>query len=77
MGIILPPYNEFEWIKCLSKIADKTLQRKLTIIRLNFDDPTITPIERIKIKTILNFISYKFPQLVIRTCYKLKIGTKL
>ena len=70
MGRMSPPYDEFEWIKCLSKISVETLQRKLTILRLNFNDPTIKPIERIKIKTILNFISYKFPQLAIRTSYQ-------
>ena len=46
VGRILPPYNEFEWIKCLSKITEETLQRKLIILRLYFDDPAITPIER-------------------------------
>lgn len=41
----------------------------MTILRLHFDDPTITTTERIKLKILISFIGYKYPSLKIHTCF--------
>lgn len=38
-------------------------------MRLHFDDPTITSTERVKLKTFIAFISFKYPQLKIHSCF--------
>lgn len=37
---------------------------------MHFNDPTITSTETIKLKTLISFIGYKYPQLKIHTCYR-------
>ena len=41
---------------------------KLTIVRLQFPYPMITPLEKIKIQEIKGFICHKYPALSFHTC---------
>ena len=45
------------------------ISKKLTIHRMHFNDPTITSTERVKLKILIAFISLKYSQLKIHTCY--------
>ncbi|XP_043474040.1 uncharacterized protein LOC122506110 [Leptopilina heterotoma] len=66
---ILPPFNEKNWLKILNGTAIWTLSKRLSILRMHFNDPTITSTEKIKLKILISFISYKYPELKILTCY--------
>ena len=63
-------YHETKWLAAINSVALETLNRKLGILRLHFNDPTITSTERIKLKTLVAFILHKYPQLKIHTCYR-------
>ena len=41
----------------------------MIILRLHFDDPTISSTERIKLKIIFSFLSFKYQNLKIHTCF--------
>ena len=45
------------------------MERKLTITRLHFGDPTLTPLEKIKVKNFINFLCFKYPEQSFHTCY--------
>ena len=55
----LPVYNEKEWLRVIHEIYTDGINNKLTIIRYHFVDPTLTPVEKLKLKYILNFLSNK------------------
>ena len=55
----LPPFNETQWLAILGRINQETMAAKLTITRYHFVDPTITPLEKLKIQDYLNFLSNK------------------
>lgn len=67
--ITLPKYSDKSWLKIFIEITEWSILKKLSILRLHFNDPTITSIERIKLKTLIGFISFKYPQLKIHSCY--------
>ena len=68
--ISMGTYHETKWLNAINLIAKQTLERKLGILRLHFNDPTITSTERVKLRTIVGFISFKYPQLKIHTCHR-------
>ena len=55
----LPFYNEKEWLRVIHKIYTDGINNKLTIIRYHFVVPTFTPVEKLKLKDMLNFLSNK------------------
>ena len=63
-------YHESKWLIGINSVVIETIEHKLGILRLHFDDPTITSTERVKLKTLIAFVSYKYPQLKIHTCYR-------
>ena len=59
--VILPPFEEKTWVEKLGQIIDYVLhQRKHTIVRLHLADPSITPIEKIKLNKIIAFFEKEF-----------------
>ena len=54
---ILPNFDERTWMTRLFEIITSFKNRKLTIARLHFHNPTNTPLEKIKLDTLLNFLS--------------------
>ena len=63
-------HHETKWLAAINSLALETLNRKLGILRLHFNDPTITSTARIKLKTVVAFIGHKYSQLKIHTCYR-------
>ena len=60
---------ERDWLKILDNIARWTISRKLTTLRMHFNDATFTSTERVNLKILIAFISFKYPQLKIHTCH--------
>ena len=65
----LREYQEESWLKLLSLQIQGFLCEKLTIVRLQFPDPTITPLEKFKIQEIIGFLFHLYPALSFHTCY--------
>lgn len=55
--IILPEFREEIWLSTLANVIQGFSNRGLTIVRLHFIDPTITPLEKIKLDEFLNYLS--------------------
>ena len=55
----LPVYDKKEWFRVIHKIYTDGINNKLTLIRYQFVDPTFTPVEKLKLKDLLNFLSNK------------------
>ena len=66
---ILPDYDESKWLTKLDELNQDLMERKLTITRLHFGDPTLTPLEKIKVKNFINFICFEYPDQSFHTCY--------
>ena len=65
----LGEYQEESWLKLLSLQVRGFLCKKLTIVRLQFPDPMITPLEKIKIQEIIGFLCHQYPALSFHICY--------
>ena len=52
----LPPFDKEDWLRKLGWFIDELENKKLTIIRLSFYDPLITPIEKETIQEMLEFL---------------------
>ena len=52
----LPVYNEKELLRVIHKIYTDGINKKLTIIWNRFIDPTFTPVEKLKLKDMLNIL---------------------
>ena len=59
----LSPFDEEDWIRKLGWFIDELANKKLTIVRLTFDDPLISPIEKELIQEMLEFLSNLYPDL--------------
>ena len=66
---ILPDYDTRKWLIKLDKLNQDLMGRKLTITRLHFGNPTLTPLEKIKVKNLINFHCFKYPDQSFHTCY--------
>ena len=69
---ILPAYDERKWLTKLDELNQDPMERKLTTTRLHFGDPTLTPLEKIKVKNVINFLCFKYPDQSFHTCYTWK-----
>ena len=66
---ILTVYDERKWLTKLDELNQDLMGRKLTITRLHFGDPTLTPLEKIRFKNFINFLCFKYPDQSFHTCY--------
>ena len=68
----LLPFNEENWLRKLGWLVDEFINKKLTMIRLIFNDPLITPIEKEVIQEMLEFLSNFYPDIQIHMCFSNK-----
>ena len=59
LTVVLPPFDEGKWLTQLQEVINNFKNRRLTIVRLHFLDPTITPIGKVYLENLLNFLSNK------------------
>ena len=64
----LPAYDERIWISKLNKKCKSILSKGFKVVRLHINDPAITPIERIKLKTFFHFSSQIHAQNTLTVC---------
>ena len=59
--VIFPPFEEKIWVEKIGEIIDYILhQRHLTVVRLHLADPSITPIEKIRLNKIIAFFENEY-----------------
>ena len=52
----MPEYNEKTWLIKLNGAVQRSKNRRLTTVRLHFSDPTVTSLEKNKIKELITFL---------------------
>ena len=65
----LLPFSEEQWMNKFGLIIEKILDKKITIVRLQIGDPTITPIGKELIQESHKFTSLLYPENSFQICF--------
>ena len=68
----IPSLNEEVWLNTLSWNIDDVKQKRLKIIRINFGEPTFTPVEKELWKKIMKYLSNYHPDSSIYLCFTIR-----
>ena len=67
-NILMPEYDGRLWLTKLQEAVLQCIERKLTIVRLHLSDPTVIPLKKLKIRQLVNFLEFKYPNLQFSMC---------
>ena len=65
---MIPEYDERLWLTKLQEAVLQCIEHKLTYVRVHLSDPTVTPLEKLKIRQIINFLEFEYADLQFALC---------